>query len=175
MRNVTLFISTSADGKIAREDGDTDWVQSPSDIGFDKFYSGIDTLLMGRSAFEKQLSKGPWPFGDKKTFVFSKTLKNQYSSEIEIINRDPSAFLEDLKPSVGKNIWLVGGAKLIRTLMNENIVDEAILNLHPVMLGKGIDLFPLPLHSMFWRLDSSTELPSGLVQVRYAFVGSHDN
>lgn len=175
MRNVTLFISTSADGKIARENGEIDWVMSSSHMGFDQFYQEVDTLLMGRVCFEKQLMRGPWPYSEKKTYVFSRTLKNEFGDEIEIINRDPVAFLEDLKPSSGQKIWLVGGADLARCLMNENMVNEVILNLHPNMLYKGIDLFPLPLHSMFWRLDYSKNLASGLVQVRYVFSNPNDS
>ena len=110
MRTVTLFISTSADGKIAREDGGTDWIQSKADTGFEKFYTEIDTLIMGRVAFEKQLAKGPWPYAEKKTYVFSKNLKNQFSKEIEVINRDPAAFIEDLKPAQQslQALWSVG-------------------------------------------------------------------
>lgn len=175
MRSVTLFISTSADGKIARKNGDIDWIKATPDTGFDKFYKEVDSILMGRVAFEKQLSNGAWPFNGKRTYVFSKTLRNQFGEEIEIVNRDAAAFLEDFKATSGKKIWLIGGAELIRSLMNENMVDEIILNIHPQMLGQGIDLFPLPLHSMFWRLDSSQDLPSGLVQVRYVFLGVQDN
>lgn len=174
MRNVTLFISTSADGKIATEFGNTDWIVQSEDTGFEQFYEEVDTLLMGRMTFERQLAKGPWPFSGKKTFVFSKNLKNNFSSEIEIVNRDAVTFLEDFKLTPGKKVWLVGGAKLVRSLMEENMVDEAILNLYPKMLGKGVDLFPLPLHSMFWRLDTSRELPSGIVQVHYVFLGTGD-
>jgi dihydrofolate reductase len=171
MRTVTLFISTSADGKIARENGDTDWVQDIPATGFDKFYQEIDTLLMGRLTFERLLARGAWPYSGKKTYVFSKSLKNEFGAEIQVVNRDPAAFVEDFKLAGDRRVWLVGGAELIRALMNENMVDEVILNLHPTMLGKGIDLFPLPLHSMFWRLDYSKDLPFGLVQVRYVFLG----
>ena len=171
---MTLFISTSADGKIARENGEVDWINSAPDTGFEKFYKDVDTILMGRVAFEKQLARGPWPYSDKKTYVFSKTLKNQFGEEIEVVNRDPAAFLEDFKPTPGKRVWLAGGAEIIRLLMSENLVDEIVMNIYPNMIGKGLDLFPLPLHSMFWRLDSSKDLPFGLVQVRYIFLGVHD-
>lgn len=169
MRNLSLFISTSADGKIARSNGDTDWVQRPADTGFQAFYEGVDVILMGRIAFEKQLSQGAWPFDNKKTYVFSSTIKNIFGSEIEIVNRNPADFVEDLKDQPGQKIWLFGGAQLIRTLVHENLVDDIILNLHQTILGSGVDLYPLPLHSMFWKLKSSQQLPSGLVQVHYAF------
>lgn len=169
MRSVSLFISTSADGKIARDNGDTDWVQLGPESGFEAFYEDVDTLLMGRVCFEKQLAKGPWPFVGKKTYVFSKNLRNQFGSEIEIVTRDPGAFLEDFKSTPGKKVWLVGGAEIAKTLMKENLVDEVILNLHPNLLGSGIDLYPLPIHSMVWKLASSKELPGGLIQARYIF------
>lgn len=167
MRSISLFISTSADGKIARENGETDWIQLGPESGFKTFYEEVDTLLMGRVCFEKLLAKGPWPYSGKKTYVFSKNLRNHFGSDIEIVTRDPGAFVEDFKLTQGRKIWLVGGAEIAKTLMRENLVDEVVLNLHPNMLGAGVDLFPLPLHSMIWKLESSRELPDGLVQARY--------
>jgi dihydrofolate reductase len=175
MRVTTLFISTSADGKIARLNGEIDWVDSIPDAGFDKFYSEVDTLLMGRKTFEKILVRGPWPYPDKKTFVFSNSLRNDFGDAIQVVNEDAIVFLNKFKLTRGKKIWLVGGAELIRSLMDHNMVDEVVLNLYPNMIGQGIDLFPLPLHSMFWRLDYSKDLPNGLVQVRYIFLGVHDH
>jgi dihydrofolate reductase len=174
MRVVTLFISTTADGKIANENGDTTCFNASKEAGFQEFYASIDTILMGRVSFEKQLAQGPWPYSNKKTFVFSKSLKNQFGERIEVVARDAATFLEDFKMTPGKRIWLAGGAELARSLMNEHLVDEIILTIYPEIIGKGLDLFPLPLHSMFWRLDSSKELANGLVQVRYIFLGTHE-
>lgn len=167
MRKLSVFISMSADGMIARSDGRTDWVLSDQDYGFSTFFKDVDTLIMGRKTFEKCLSLGPWPYDNLKTYVFSKSLDNQFGESISIIKRDPPTFTEELKEKAGKKIWLVGGAEIIRGLMKENIIDEIILNIHKNILGEGIPLFPLNMHSIFWTLQSSQEFPSGLIQTRY--------
>jgi dihydrofolate reductase len=167
LRPLSLFISMTADGKVARLDGRTDWILTDQDYGFNSFFETVDTLVMGRKTFEKCLSLGPWPYEDKKTFVASSTLKNDFGSSVEIFNRDPCIFIEELKDAKGGKIWLVGGVQLARTLMEENLIDEVILNIHKEMLGEGIELFPLPIHSMFWTLDDNQVFPSGLIQARY--------
>ena len=157
----------TADGMIARSDGRTDWILTDQDYGFLDYFSDVDTLIMGRKTFEKCLSLGPWPYDKLKTYVFSKSLENIFGDSVTVINRDPSTFVEELKEQSGKKMWLVGGAEIIKELMSENLVDEVILNIHQNILGEGVQLFPLPMHSMFWTLVSSQEFPSGLVQTRY--------
>lgn len=157
---------------IADENGNTDWLLDSNAHGYNAFYSQVDTLLVGRKAFEKIMSRGPWPFESHKTFVFSKKLKNQYGPNIKIIHRDVCAFVDDLKEEVGGRIWLIGGASLARALMSEDLVDEVVLSIRPEMLGTGIRLYPLPLHSMFWELKESVELPTGALHVRYVLKSS---
>lgn len=173
MRPLSLFISTSADGMVARTDGSTDWILTDQDYGFETFFKDVDTLFMGRKTFEKVLNAGPWPHENKKTFVFSSVLKNEYGPSITIVDRDPLIFAEEYKEQGTAKIWLVGGVQLIRTLMQQNLVDHVVLNIHKEILGSGLSLFPLPLHSMFWKLVDSHEFPSGLVQVRYS-LRTHD-
>jgi dihydrofolate reductase len=168
LRLLSLFISVSADGMVARNDGTIDWQIQKPENGFDSFYKEIDTILMGRGCFEHILNQGPWPYDEKMTYVFSKTLRNDYGKRVSIINRDPEVFTDEFKESNGPKIWLMGGPTLIRALMKQNLVDFVTLNIHPSILGSGISLFPLPLHSMFWKLVSSQELPSGLIQTKFA-------
>lgn len=158
---------------VARSDGSTDWILGDQDYGFGNFYQEVDTLFMGRNTFEGILNRGPWPFDDKMTYVFSSTLKNDFGKKVAIIDRDPLIFTEEFKESTGGKIWLVGGVQLIRDLMQNHLVDHVTLNIHQEMLGQGISLFPLPLHSMFWQLAESHEFTSGLVQAKYA-LRAHD-
>ncbi|MFN8845225.1 MAG: dihydrofolate reductase family protein [Bdellovibrionales bacterium] len=168
MRLLTLYISVSADGMLARSDGTTDWQIQDPESGFEAFYKEIDTIFMGRGCFENILNQGPWPYEDKMTYVFSKTLRNEFGKRVSIISRDPGVFVDEYKESEGSKIWLMGGPTLIRALMQQNLVDIVTLNIHPTILGQGLSLFPLPLHSMFWKLVSSQEFSSGLVQTKYA-------
>lgn len=172
LRPITFFIATSADGMIARENGSTDWMSKDCFQHYKEFFKKVDTVLLGRKSFENILTRGPWPYTGKQSFVFSNSLKNDFGPEVQVIARDPVAFVEDLKESEGGRMWLIGGAELARTLMTHNMVDEVILDIHPHILGSGVHLFPLPLHSMFWELVDSKELASSLIRVQYRLKSS---
>lgn len=64
---VSVFVGTSLDGFIARENGDLNWLQGPvveggGDYGYDSFVARIDAIVMGRKTFEKVLTFGTWPY-----------------------------------------------------------------------------------------------------------------
>jgi dihydrofolate reductase len=51
--NVKLFIASSPDGYIARNDCGIDWLYTDGDYGFAQFYDSVDIILMGRRTYEK--------------------------------------------------------------------------------------------------------------------------
>ena len=140
MTKVLVYIASSLDGYIAREDGSIDWLPEPSESGYDVFYKSIDTVIMGKTTYDQVLTFGEYPYKDKKSFVFSRT--NQKKDEhVEFVS-DVTKFVKDGFPGTGENIWLVGGAKIITSFLKQGVVDEIIITKIPILLGKGISLFP---------------------------------
>jgi dihydrofolate reductase len=76
------------------------------------------------------------------SYVFSRTLKPEENEDANIISENAGEFVRNLKAEAGKDIWLMGGGELARSLFAENLVDEISLNVHPVLLGRGIPLLP---------------------------------
>ena len=72
MGKIILYIATSLDGCIARENGDIDWLPQLSDSGYDDFYKSIDTVIMGKKTYDQILAFGAYPYKEKKSFVFSR-------------------------------------------------------------------------------------------------------
>jgi len=139
MPKIIVYIATSLDGYIAREDGSIDWLPESAESGYDEFYKSVDTVIMGKTTYDQVLTFGEYPYKDKKSFVFTTT--NQSKDENVEFVLDVEKFVIDGFPGVGKNIWLVGGAQIIASFLKQKGVDEIIITMIPVILGKGIPLF----------------------------------
>ncbi len=142
MRQCLLYIASSADGYIAREDGSIDWLQGEGDYGYDAFIAGIDTIIMGAKTYDQVLEFGPWPYEDFETIVYSRNRAGGKDKHARFTDRDPAALLRELRQHDGKDIWLVGGGEIVRLFMEHELIDEYHIFLQSVVLGSGIPLFP---------------------------------
>lgn len=136
----------SLDGYIARENGDIDWLlekspSDPEDYGYPEFFRTIDTVIMGKATYDQlpELTE-TFPYKDKKCYVFSRTASGR-NENVEYVSGDIGAFVEELKRRPGKDIWLVGGSELIEGFMEAGAVDEFMIGVIPVLIGRGIPLF----------------------------------
>ena len=144
-RKLVLYIASSLDGYIATEEHNLDWLfatEGEGDNGYSAFYDTVDTVLIGRITYDwiMEHEKGDFPYKGKECYVFSKTQRedNEY---VKFICDDVVRFTNNLKNMNGKRIWLVGGGNLLDTFIKEKLVDELIVTITPVLLGKGIPLF----------------------------------
>jgi dihydrofolate reductase len=164
----TLFIATSLDGYIAGPDDDMSWLFTDADYGFDEFYTTVDTLIMGRGTYDVVRSMGRWPYHGKRTLVVTRNEK------IEVTTPDTAYFngslgdLEKMLKEQGvKRSWLVGGGELVAGYLEQGLVEEVNVSVHPVLLGKGVPLFPAGFPKTQLELIDAEAFDSGLVQIRY--------
>lgn len=168
MRKIRLFIASSLDGYIARTSGEVDWLFTDQNYGYTEFLDKIDTLIMGNKTYQQILGFGEYPYKGKQGFVFSKTLKNAKDNNIEFVTGDWANFINNLRQSPGRDIWLVGGAQTIHFFMKHGFVDELILSIHPIILGNGIPLIVKdPSLETALVLKDVKIYDSGLLQVYY--------
>jgi dihydrofolate reductase len=144
-RKIILYIASSLDGYIATEDHNLDWlfsVEGAGDNSISKFLETIDTILLGRITYDwiMEYEKGEFPYKNKECYVFSKEKRNK-TEFVTFIHTDIIEFIGRLKNKHGKNIWIVGGSELIKTFITEKLIDEMIITIAPVLIGKGIPLF----------------------------------
>ena len=139
MTKIIVYIASSLDGYVARENGSIDWLPEVAESGYDAFYKSVDTVIMGKTTYDQVLTFGEYPYKDKKSFVFTRT--NQNKDENTEFLSDVEKFVKDGFPGAGENIWLVGGAQIIASFLKQGVVDEIIITVIPVLLGKGIPLF----------------------------------
>jgi dihydrofolate reductase len=177
-RKIIVSIATSADGFIARADGSVDWLDSPrfkGDYGMSVFYRSIDTILWGRKTYEMALrfqEKGiPGSAFDTKVrnYVFTRTVPPSAApAGVEFVNQPLKAFAAGLRAKPGKDIWMMGGAGIIASFLDEDEIDEFIISVIPVLIGEGIPLIAPRHRTVLLKLLASKKFSDGVVKLHYA-------
>ncbi len=167
MRKVILYIASSLDGYIAGKSGEIDWLFSDQDYGYTEFFANVDTVLMGRLTYEQALSFGEYPYKGREGFVFSRTRAGIKDDHVRFVSGSVKKLVDDLKNRGGKNIWVVGGGVLIQACLEEDVIDEMEIFVHPIILGEGIPLFRTPLQTKHLTFQNCKAFDSGLVQLTY--------
>jgi dihydrofolate reductase len=170
MRKIIVYIATSADGFIARPDGDIGWLERPrvaGTYGMDEFYQSIDTVLMGRKTYDLALKMRQSSYPGKRNCVFSKTPRKSTIPEVEFVSEDAGEFAKRLRATPGKAIWLCGGGELIGSILDAGQVDEFIIHVIPILIGEGIPLLHPRHRSVPLALLSARSYPDGVVRLHY--------
>lgn len=168
---VTVYIATSLDGFIAREDDGLDWLGSVQvegeDYGYATFMASVDTLILGRKTWDVVTAFPEWPYAGKRVIVLSHR-PIEPRDGVERYEGPLGPLLHRLVGEGVGHVYLDGGAA-VRQGLSEGVVDELILSLLPHLLGRGRPLFGPEVPEAGWALLSATPYPaSGLVQLRYA-------
>jgi dihydrofolate reductase len=171
-RKVIVHIAASADGYIARPDGDLEWLTSrPAPAGFygmDAFMRSVDTKILGRKTYEASRRLGA-KFGSKdRTVVFSREAPpSDAPSGVEFVREPIGPFVRGLRERPGKDIWLMGGGEIIASFLDERAIDEFVVSVVPVFIGEGIPLIARRHRHVPLELLSLERFEDGLVQIRY--------
>jgi dihydrofolate reductase len=186
MRKLILSMQVSLDGFIEGPNGDMSWlIKDDEELWLDLFemLGSVDLLLLGRVMFpeyrnywKQVLTKPGSPSNEvayaqlaEKTnhIVFSNTMKDPEWTNTKIINGRVSEEVAKLKNQTGKDIQVVGGAKLAATVIEAGLVDEYRLRINPVIVGSGKSFFKDQNTKRFLELISTKKLKSGIVIARY--------
>lgn len=170
-REVILYIAQTLDGYIATDNDDISFlsiVETPGeDYGYNDFIKTIDTVIMGRKAYDKVLTfGGDFPHQDKKCYVISRTKKGS-DKNVEFYNGDLRKLIDDIRQKEGGNIFIDGGAELVFELMKLNLIDQFIISIIPHLLGSGKQLFKSGRSSQNIKFIDTKTFSSGLVQLKY--------
>jgi dihydrofolate reductase len=174
-RKVIVHIAASADGYIARPDGDLEWLTSrPAPEGFygmNAFMKSVDTLLLGRKTYDVSLSMGEKFESKSKTFIFSQRARPADApSGVEFVNEAIGPFISRLREQPGKDIWLMGGGELIAAFLDAQAIDEFVVSVVPVFIGDGIPLIARRHRHVHLELQSTERFEDGLVQLHYRVI-----
>lgn len=176
-RKVVLDLAVSLDGFIEDANGETDWCIMDDDMEFDAFLASVDTIFYGRISYEAwgrhqpsedatEADKALWEaVHSKKKYVFSR--QQHDDEEIDFVSADIPKKVALLKQQPGKDIWLYGGASLIKTFIRYDLIDVYRLSIHPIVLGDGKPLFEDLQRRTMLRLKDTRVFRSGVVQLIY--------
>jgi dihydrofolate reductase len=171
MRKVTFGGANSLDNFIARKDDAVDWLMFSKEVGaiMEDYWKTIDTVLMGRRTYEVAMKNSGGGDGGAypgiTTYVFSRTLKDVKGARL--ISEDAADFVRRLKNEKGKDICVMGGGVLARSLFEAGLIDEVGINVHPVLLGSGIPLFHEMTKQINLKLIKCRQLKNGCVVLTY--------
>ena len=178
LRKVIVHIAASADGYIARPDGDLEWLTSrPAPKGFygiGAFMKSIDTMVFGRKTYEASLRLGGKFDSKGRYVVFSRHSPADAPPGVEFENGAIGPFVSRLREQPGKDIWLMGGGELIASFLDDHAIDEFVISVVPVFIGDGIPLIARRHRHVPLGLDSVERFEDGLVQLRYQVGNQHD-
>lgn len=185
-RKIIVYIATSADGYIARSDDNVDWLNRPrtaGDYDMGAFYKSIDAVIWGRKTYEPVLRQ----YASRKTKAPAKARKSRPKSSSQVMNyvfsRHPPAlfppsaefvtepikeFTKRLRSQPGKDIWMMGGAEIIGSFLDEGEIDEFMIHVIPIFIGEGIPLIQPAWRSIELELLSTKTWPDGVVRLHYA-------
>lgn len=171
----SVFIATSLDGFIARENGAIDWLMKANELapegedgGYRQFIAGVDAIVMGRYSFNMVKTFEPWPYtlpvivlGNQKLDV-PVSLKNRVTTSAE----PPAELINRLSSQGMKHLYIDGGITIQRFL-STGCIDELTITVIPILLGKGRRLFGELIQDIPLKLVNSYMLGGGFVQMHY--------
>jgi dihydrofolate reductase len=170
MRKVTFGVANSLDNYIARADHGVDWLLWSDEVSsiMAEYWKTIDTVIMGRKTYEVALkAQGNASYPGIKTYVLSRTPRDGPDKAVAFVSQEAGTFVRELKARDGKDICVMGGGDLAKSLFEADVIDEVGLNIHPVLLGAGIPLF-LPMeHQVDLELLECKTLKHGCLYVKY--------
>ena len=171
MRKVVFGGANSLDNYFARKNDAVDWLIWSDEVGkiMADYFKTFDTIVMGRRTYEVAVRSGHGGglYAGMKTYVFSRTLKPRSSKNLEITSEDVAKFVGRIKQQDGKDICIMGGGLLAKSLFEADLIDEIGFNIHPVLLGSGIPIFHEMNHQVNLELIDCKRLKNGCVLVTY--------
>jgi dihydrofolate reductase len=174
------YTATSLDGFIATEDDSLEWLfqlGNPDESSYPGFISEVGALAMGSTTYEWMMrnadlvaaeSGSPWPYSQPAWVFTSRELPGIEGADIRFVKGDVRQVHSEMREAASSgNIWIVGGGDLAGQFYDAGLLDEMIIQLGSVTLGKGKPLFPRKVLSSNLRLVSVHQVGSSMVELRY--------
>lgn len=175
------YTASSLDGFIATEDDSLDWLFPLGDInetGYPNFIADVGAIAMGSTTYEWMLrhvvkpgtnAGTPWPYSQPTWIFSSRRCDRVADADIRVVAGDVRPVHAEMKAAAGgKNLWLVGGGELVGQFHDAGLLDEIIVQMGSVTLGRGKQILPRRITSPALTLLSAHRVGPGFAELRYA-------
>jgi dihydrofolate reductase len=193
MRKIIVSMNVTLDGFMAGPGCELDWHfnywnEEMSEYATEQL-SYADTILLGRVTYNAMANY--WPFvatnlsypgkniafadmmNNHKKVVFSGTLEKAAWNNTRLAKENTSRKILKLKQQPGKNIIIYGSGSIVSALMRWDLIDEYVLWVHPVVLGRGKPLFKGLPDGFKLKLAGTKIFNSGVVLIYYKAGRKH--
>ncbi|HVK97859.1 MAG TPA: dihydrofolate reductase family protein [Flavisolibacter sp.] len=167
MRKIVSGFACSLDGYIEGPNGEMDWILIDKEINFTEQMKRFDAFFYGRKSYETVLKMGAITASGNNHYVFSNSLKSTVPGYTLLQGNIKEEVLK-LKQIPGKDIAVFGGANLLASLFNLELVDELSIAVIPVLLGKGKPMVDVLSNRVWLSLIKTHIYSNGTVQLTYA-------
>lgn len=166
-----MFIACSLDGFIAGPDDDLSWLPPPEgadDFGYGAFIAEVGALLMGRRTHDVVAGfPGDWPYGERPVLVATTRPLSPKQGSVRAVDGSIEELVQAAREAAGERDVYLDGGNLIRQALDAGLVDEMVITVVPVVLGRGVPLFAGTTHRhALERVDVRSQ-SAGLVQLTY--------
>ena len=163
----------SANGYIAKADGDSEWTSEEDLKGFYEWSKSAGNIIMGKNTYLAALKSGYFPFPDALNIVVShQQIENKWGDKVLIIDKSPRKIIEMLEQKGFTIAFLAGGGQLNTSFVKENLIDEIYLDVEPLIIGQGIKIFAEADFELELELLETKKLNPNTVQLHYKVIKS---
>ena len=140
MASIRLYVAISIDGFIADARGSVDWLDAypPVPVAFSRFIESVGTIVSGRTTYDNGRDRG-WPAAPRTIVVTSRPLA--YAPNVSAYDGPLDALIARLLAADEKDVWVIGGGRLMAAFLDADAVERIILFVIPHVLGAGTPLF----------------------------------
>ena len=161
---VILLMALTLDGKIGKDsDHFPDWTGKEDKRLFVEVTKRAGCLIMGSKTFNT-IGK---PLPDRRNIIMTRKQRHSQWENLEFTSQSPKHILQQLENEGFSEVVLAGGAQINTLFAQENLIDEVIVTISPLVFGEGISLFG-PEVSMELELLDVEQKGDRLIVAHYA-------
>lgn len=164
---VTLLMAITVNGYIAGIDDDTDWVKDLEALN--KTIADFGVIVMGKRTYDECIKYNVFPYKGALNIVMTSDKKLVSKSEENVIFSDktPKEIITMIKEKGFEKLLIIGGGHINGSFLKDGLIDEIILDIHPMIMAKGIHLFESDFSYQNLELVDFNKINDQILQVRY--------